>query len=692
MKKLVMMIVFAAMVAMALNAASTHLSLDNRTGTRDANATERIRLSPMWETDAEGAMAVVSANGVVVKTATEVGVYEWMPTQGGTYEFAHTVFVNGVQVGKTLTATFVVKGLSVEPCAVDWMEGSIEIGWTRNLPAEEGAVVSYDVYWSSQTNGTDHIVKKGVAALSCTDDAYLDHGDGDDGVSPIYYTVVCTDGSIGCCLTRRRFGIAVGYSAYATDDPPLEQAYNDAELFHSLCASRGGFGDEDMKFLANSNAKVGDIRSEINSMSEKVKSGDTFVFYISTHGHSYYYGAEVFSPKVYQSGLAAYNGTYLVKDLQTDIRFFPQGARVICIIMACHSASLTGTPLDDEDKSLSDRVDAWLANCGFAQCLGNVAWVVSCGVNQSSYNSRNNSLFGEYFIDNGWSKGYADCKLINSPTYTGVESDGRVTFLDLAKYAQCFAVGLSDLVEKKFLEASKSKRADVTFENEGLLGSAVAGTSPSPNPVKPARVDGLTVTPVGSSSLKIAWQQASGAQQYRIFRYPAGDEKSKICVDYLCTSTSFTDDDLKLLKPYVYQVQGFNPGAFGDMSEATTGQSGANTLLEYLEEKFNLKRDVSSPEEYEQARLTVGANGQTYESSFVAGLQPEKEDSKFVTKITFENGTPKVTWEPALNGEGVKQGVRTYKVIGSKELNGPWCEVNGDEANYNFFKASVSLP
>ena len=108
MKKIVVAIAFVVAIAMSLNAASTHLSLDNRKGTRDANVTERIRLSPAWETEAIGAVAKVRIGSVAVKDATEPGSFDWTPTQGGTYQFTHAVFVNGVQVGKTLSAMFVV--------------------------------------------------------------------------------------------------------------------------------------------------------------------------------------------------------------------------------------------------------------------------------------------------------------------------------------------------------------------------------------------------------------------------------------------------------------------------------------------------------------------------------------------------------------------------------------------------------
>ena len=114
MTKLMSLLMFGLMTCVSCGAASTHLSLDNRTGTRVAAATERISFSPAWETVVAGATAVVSIDGVAVKEATEPGAFDWTPTQGGTYQFAHTVFVNGRQVGETLAASFVVPEFGFE--------------------------------------------------------------------------------------------------------------------------------------------------------------------------------------------------------------------------------------------------------------------------------------------------------------------------------------------------------------------------------------------------------------------------------------------------------------------------------------------------------------------------------------------------------------------------------------------------
>lgn len=78
---------------------------------------------------------------------------------------------------------------------------------------------------------------------------------------------------------------------------------------------------------------------------------------------------------------------------------------------------------------------------------------------------------------------------------------------------------------------------------------------------------------------------------------------------------------------------------------------------------------------------------------FVAGTDPTDVSSKFSARIEMVGGKPVVTWTPALNGEGVKSGLRLYKTYGATTLGGGWDEVaDGHEADYNFFKVTVEMP
>lgn len=88
----------------------------------------------------------------------------------------------------------------------------------------------------------------------------------------------------------------------------------------------------------------------------------------------------------------------------------------------------------------------------------------------------------------------------------------------------------------------------------------------------------------------------------------------------------------------------------------------------------------------------VGVDMKVWED-FVAGTDPTDVNSKFSACIEMVGGKPVVTWTPALNGAGVKSGVRLYKTYGATTLGGVWDEVaDGHEAAYNFFRVSVEMP
>ena len=60
----------------------------------------------------------------------------------------------------------------------------------------------------------------------------------------------------------------------------------------------------------------------------------------------------------------------------------------------------------------------------------------------------------------------------------------------------------------------------------------------------------------------------------------------------------------------------------------------------------------------------------------------------------MKDGAPVVTWSPALNGEGVREGSRTYRVWGKANLDDAArreVSPNGESA-YRFFRVTVEMP
>ena len=78
----------------------------------------------------------------------------------------------------------------------------------------------------------------------------------------------------------------------------------------------------------------------------------------------------------------------------------------------------------------------------------------------------------------------------------------------------------------------------------------------------------------------------------------------------------------------------------------------------------------------------------------MAGTDPTNALSKFTAKIEMKNGAPVVMWSPALNGEGVREGIRVYRVWGKANLDdATWSGVApGGESDFHFFRVTVEMP
>jgi len=77
---------------------------------------------------------------------------------------------------------------------------------------------------------------------------------------------------------------------------------------------------------------------------------------------------------------------------------------------------------------------------------------------------------------------------------------------------------------------------------------------------------------------------------------------------------------------------------------------------------------------------------------FVAGTDPTDENDKFTASITFDKETnePIISWTPELSAEETAK--RTYKKYGKVKLtDSEWSPIEGNAADYNFFKVSVEM-
>ena len=100
-----------------------HLSLA-QDGVRNATPPETLTVSPWWESAAgTNATALVQVDGAFLGEADAEGTMTWMPPHDGTFVLTHTTMEDGRQVGETLTATFVVSGVT-PPNAVWYVDAT----------------------------------------------------------------------------------------------------------------------------------------------------------------------------------------------------------------------------------------------------------------------------------------------------------------------------------------------------------------------------------------------------------------------------------------------------------------------------------------------------------------------------------------------------------------------------------------
>ncbi len=462
---------------------------------------------------------------------------------------------------------------------------------------------------------------------------------------------------------RRRFLLSVGYSAYEHNDKPIIQKYRNTILFRSLCVSRGKFTN--YRLIANSSATTEKVRTAMANYAKQTQPGDLFVLYIDTHGGDY--GDES------DACLSTYDDVYLSADLQDDIRMFSSGTAIVGIISACHSKALTG------GVNQRDEINEWLAKWGFAQCLGNVAWITSCDTDQNSWTfdgSATYTEFGYSFIYNGFSRGGADKRLYGTE-YNGGNEDGNITLGEIACYAKEFSQGISD-----------EKPSIVQSENEALLDRIVVdegiASESCSRPNVPLNVNATKGQ--ADRYVDVSWSKASNDDSsYRIYRSTTEYPNRRTWIDSARSFNSVFDLSCELAVHYQYQVQAIGlvgKSELSDITENSIGWRGTMQQLEFLDRYRPSSLESAS---YATVESSIAPNGQTYGVSYVAGLNPTNETSKFTASLSISNDVPTITWTPDLGSN------RTYTIYGKENLTDPeW--ITPTNSTHKFFKVSVGLP
>ena len=487
------------------------------------------------------------------------------------------------------------------------------------------------------------------------------------GLPPVEYRVKDENGRVSeGCVTRTRYGLAVGFSKYGTSATPHSQSLADAMLFKTLALSKASCLN--VELLKNNEATISGIHGAFVRWSGIVKPGDVFFFYIATHGG--YNGT--------RAGLTAYDGLYEVSSLVSDSSLMPAGSLFLGVVMSCHSRAMV-------DYSDSDPEKFWYqVRNGLAQCRANSAWISSCGYDESSYNSPTSSqtAFGEWFLKKGWQNGFADAAL-HGLDYSGGNGDGSLTLLELANYAHAFSKGISD-----------DNPSEMYWENGNntLLGMVVLDASCHYQNIEAPNLPTNVSASQGDTKIDLSWAKVGSATSYRVYRYPL-DLPSEFKWIGISGESRYKDATTTLKKEYGYQIRAVNPIGVSDLSSVAIGSRGTSKFIEFLNSFFGIT--TASADEYDAMEKTTAANGcRTVGECYELGIDPEDpNDDLKIAEFKMKDGKPEITLNHTKDGSGNSFEDRV-KILGKAELSdAEWQEVppEGNPA-HRFFKVGVEMP
>lgn len=229
------------------------------------------------------------------------------------------------------------------------------------------------------------------------------------------------------------YGLFVGINKYSSSYPQnqlggcvndaynMRDAWTDSET--GQCLSGNAY------LLTDSSATLSAIRSRFQSLASSATSGDTVLYYHSSHGG--------LSDSATKSALiCAHDGDYTDTAFAADLARFASGVKVVVVLDTCHSA---GMFKDTGGWAFAERVQTMvnerLAMEGNGAKAGaSIGWVTAADWDENSYDSgMYDSSYGHvgkggtFTVEvlEGWTKNYADA-----------DGNGSINFKELYAYSK----------------------------------------------------------------------------------------------------------------------------------------------------------------------------------------------------------------------------------------------------------------
>ena len=197
------------------------------------------------------------------------------------------------------------------------------------------------------------------------------------------------------------YALSVGVNNYQNNrQGKLNGCVPDAKNVLSACtnSAHGLWLENNCQYKGDSSANKSDVRAALNAFADKAKSGDTVLYYHSSHGGD--------------DCICLYDAEYYATDLAIDLMRFETGVRVIVVLDTCHSGSMfkkdgSGSSSSSGPWNFAANVEAYMSEMrSGSQAKGAktaasgpyVGWVTACDDDQTSLDVGTGGWFTNPFV------------------------------------------------------------------------------------------------------------------------------------------------------------------------------------------------------------------------------------------------------------------------------------------------------
>ena len=280
------------------------------------------------------------------------------------------------------------------------------------------------------------------------------------------------------------YGVFVGLNTYNTSyigsDSFLDGCVPDAMHMYTNATQRGSWTAGNSQVLTNALGTRVRIRQAISNYAATAVSGDTFLYFHSSHGGN---NDWPYSTSVY---LCAYDADYSDTLLAQDLSRFATGVKVVVMVDACHSGGLfQSRAVGGEPTLASDTPPVWDLAARVTELMeadraaklargvkdvdklisaSEIGWVTAANYDQYSWDDTDGGAFTTAAIA-GWTNGTCD-----NATYG--DQNGYANFYEIWNYAKDIAIGYPGETDPY---DGTSYETDAQAYNTNVLKSAIAG-------------------------------------------------------------------------------------------------------------------------------------------------------------------------------------------------------------------------